>query len=162
MIKKIAAFLVPNQKNKAFTLLEILVVIIVMSILATLGFTQYLKTIESTRIAEAKTTIGNMRTLTAEYSFGHNDAIDGIQNSDVGVDGSCTSDHYYYYNIECGYCTGDGPVTLKAGRCTAGGKTPNASRGYAVYLVFTPSTGQTTPWHCFYVDNGSPCFGMSP
>lgn len=46
--------------KKGFTLLELIVVIIIIGILATLGFTQYTKVVEKGRTAEAKSVLGRM------------------------------------------------------------------------------------------------------
>ena len=141
--------------QKGFTLLELIVVIVILGILATLGFTQYGKVVESARLAEAKTRIGLMRQLAHEYYL-KNGSLTGIQNSDVGAGDSCTSTDFYEYWL--GGDTNSTGVNLKAGRCTSGGKTPNTTRRYDFYMWYYPATGQNT-WYCYYDDDISPCFG---
>ncbi|MDD5155964.1 MAG: type II secretion system protein [Candidatus Omnitrophica bacterium] len=147
-----------KMKNtlRSFTLLELIVVIVILGILATLGFTQYSKQVESTRLAEAKVRIGNMRQLATEYYL-KNGSLDGITNADVGADNTCTSSNFYRYWL------GDKnsyALELIADRCTSGGKIPNASRRYSYYLRYFPGTGQIS-WGCYYDDDGSGCFGLS-
>ena len=144
-------------KNKAFTLLELIIVLIIIGVLATLGFTQYSKVVESTRLAEAKTMIGSMRQLATEY-YWKNGSLAGIQNSDLGVNNTCSSSNYYRYSQ--GWTNPTTCLHLVARRCTSGGKTPNASRAYDFLLrKYCPGTGQGK-WSCYYLDDLSACFGL--
>ena len=147
------------MNRKAFTLLELIVVIIIVGILATLGLTTYTNQIEYSRTAEAKAGIGAMRKLAYEYYL-KNGTVNGIANADVGVNATCTSNGYYYFAIS-DYSTAS-MVGLVARRCESGGKPPNASSAtvYRIYMFFTPSTGETL-WRCNYVDGLGPCFGYS-
>ena len=52
--------------KKAFTLIEIIIVIIIVGILAALGISQYSIIVERGRITEAKTRLGTMRQLAQE------------------------------------------------------------------------------------------------
>jgi type IV pilus assembly protein PilE len=142
--------------KKAFTLLELIVVIVILGILATLGFSQYTKMVESTRIAEAKARLGLLRQLAHQYYL-ENGAISGCPpDTYLGVDNTCTSDNYYSYS-----CSGSwvGAMNLRAQRCTSGGKIPNATTSYIFYMRYEPSTG-FTEWHCTNEWNSqSSCFG---
>lgn len=147
---------IPN--NKAFTLLELVVVIIIIAILAALGFTQYNKVVESARLTEARVRLGLMRTLVTEYYL-ENGVLDGIQNSDVGADFTCSSDSFYRYVMGAGQ---SGYRDLNAYRCTSGGKSPNVAREYVFSLMHYPGgTGQDY-YRCQYTDDGSSCFGLPP
>ena len=147
----------PKSSIKSFTLIELIVVIIIVGILAAVGISQYSLMVEKARTAEAKVRIGAMRQLAYEYYL-NNGSLTGIQNSDVGVDYTCTSTSFYKYYI--GYIN---PTTanMDSVRCTSGGKTPNASREYIFYFTFSPDTGQGVQ-HCQYTDNASACFGFIP
>jgi prepilin-type N-terminal cleavage/methylation domain-containing protein len=144
--------------NKGFTLLELIVVIIIIGVLATLGYTQYTTIVEKGRVAEAIARIGFMRKLTYEYYI-KNGSLIGIQNSNVEVDNTCSSSFFYRYYV--GGQPLAGYVALEAARCTTGGKSPNASREYVYYLQFFPDTGQQS-WHCAYQDDYTSCFGLPP
>ncbi len=143
--------------KKGFTLLELIVVIIIIGILATLGYTQYSLVIEKGRTTEAVARLGLMQKLAFEYYL-KNGSLTGIQNSDVGVSAACDSTSYYQYWIIPVSST---DVNLRGDRCTSGGKTPNASRQYVYWMDFIPSTGQNV-WHCKYADDSSSCFGLPP
>lgn len=141
---------------KSFTLIELIIVIIIVGILASLGLTQYSSVVEKSRLVEAKIRIGVMRNLAYQYYL-ENGTLEGLREEDVDVEvvPNCVSTSFYSY-----YLLSNFPpvVSLAAGRCTSGGKTPNAAREYVYYLEFNPSTGSDT-WHCFYMD-GSSCFGL--
>jgi len=144
-------------EGKGFTLLELIVVIIIIGILATLGFSQYAKQVEYARLAEAKAMIGSMRKLVYEYYL-KNGVLDGIQNSDVGVNDTCMADSFYAYWVESISST---CCNVGATRCTDGGKTPTASKGYYYILQYCPDTGHDA-WYCKYAADGSSCFGLPP
>ncbi len=143
-----------SKKKHGFTLIELIVVIIIVGILAAVGMTQYTLIVEKARTAEAKVRIGAMRQLAYQYYL-ENGSLYFMQNSHLGVDNTCTSSDFFKYE-RCFF----GYVELVAWRCTSGGKTPNASRGYRFYLTYYPDTGKSV-WHCYYNDNALPCFGLT-
>ncbi|MDD5155256.1 MAG: prepilin-type N-terminal cleavage/methylation domain-containing protein [Candidatus Omnitrophica bacterium] len=120
--------------KKAFTLLELIIVIVILGILATLGFTQYTKVVEKGRTAEAKVILGQLRTAEITYKLDYG-VYTNIANLAVDAPASCVSTNYfvYSYSTNPGNCPGNTPY-LYAGRCTAGGKSPNASSVYALRL----------------------------
>ena len=144
--------------KKGFTLVELIIVIIIVGILASLGLTQYSLVVEKSRLVEAKIRIGDMRQLAYGY-YSEGGAMDGMQNSDVGGDTVCTSSSFF----SCAYegIPGPGGVYLSCRRCTSLGKSPNTSKQYVFYMNYYPATGTST-WHCSYVDTGAGCFGFSP
>jgi prepilin-type N-terminal cleavage/methylation domain-containing protein len=142
--------------NKAFTLVELIIVVIIVGILASLGLTQYNLVVEKSRLAEAKVRIGTMRQLAYGY-YADGGVMSAMQNADLGVGEGCTSNSYYNYWIS----PSTSYVQLVADRCASGGKSPNTSRAYRFKLVYYPATGSTT-WYCRYIDDNSPCFGFPP
>jgi len=139
----------------AFTLIEIIIVIIIVGILAAVGISQYSETVEKSRLAEAKVRIGAMRQLAYEYYL-NNGTLTGMTNADVGVDNTCISADFYRYTIGINAGT---YAMLAAIRCTSGGKTPGASRPYAIHTQVYPGTGSDL-WYCCYTDDHSSCFGL--
>jgi len=140
--------------KKGFTLIELIVVIIIAGILAALGISQYSKTVEKSRGAEAKKILGQMRQLAYDYYL-QNGTVTGISNGDLDIgtgssqipgssDSNCRNTHYFYY-----YISGSslGPVFRGvAWRCTANGKTPQwTGAATNIYLESNFATG-TDVW----------------
>ncbi|MEW6100745.1 MAG: prepilin-type N-terminal cleavage/methylation domain-containing protein [Candidatus Omnitrophota bacterium] len=118
--------------KKGFTLLELIVVIIILGILATLGFAQYGRMVERSRGAEARAVLGAIRTSAAAYRLengavtGFNSTLAGIGATVNEIPSACRSTHYFSYAV-----TGAGAdnFTAIAQRCTSGGKTPDGVAG---------------------------------
>jgi prepilin-type N-terminal cleavage/methylation domain-containing protein len=119
--------------RRGFTLLELIIVIVILGILATLGFSQYTKMLENERGAELKVVLATIRNLAIEYRL-KNGTTTGIQNSDVNIGtdsdqfpyNTCNSNYYFSYHLDLGYFS-DPNANYYACRCTTGGKTPNFS-----------------------------------
>jgi prepilin-type N-terminal cleavage/methylation domain-containing protein len=143
-----------SNNKRAFTLVELIIVIAIVGILASLGLTQYGKLVEKFRTTEAKVRIETMRNLVYSYYL-ENGSITSLQPADVGAVGTCSDTDYYTYY----FWLDDDHVGLVASRCGSGGKTPNASRTYYLTLLYYPGTGQST-WYCNYTGGMTPCFGL--
>jgi len=138
--------------KKGFTLLELIIVIIILGVLATLGLTQYGRMVERARGAEAKAILGDIRKFAAAYyleyadlsSFGDTEAnIGGGADQIPGpAGGNCRPSHYFSYAI----ATTASTVTATATRCAAGGKIPQGgtAAGNTVQLVSDMTTGVDT------------------
>ncbi|MDD4893896.1 MAG: prepilin-type N-terminal cleavage/methylation domain-containing protein [Candidatus Omnitrophica bacterium] len=139
------------EKEHGFTLLELIVVIIIIGILATVGLTQYTKQVERSRFAEGKANVGIMRQLAYEYYL-KNGTLSTITSADVGiVTGStilppgCVSTHYFYYAVAW---STDTTVSLVAVRCTSGGKSPQwGGSSFCLGGIFNATTGGISG-HC--------------
>jgi type IV pilus assembly protein PilE len=122
------------KKEHGFTLLELIIVIVILGILATLGYSQYTKMVEKMRISEAIVNIGKMR----KYAIGYyieNGSVTNITPADLGIGtdlpSSCVNTNYFYYQTDT---HSDTQVQLDAERCTSGGKTPQyAGASYEVF-----------------------------
>lgn len=113
-----------------FTLLELVIVIIILGILATLGITQYTKMVEKGRSAEAKMVLGQIRSAEETYKLENGSYTGTIGNLAVEAPTACTSTHYFSYSIS----GGGAAFTATATRCTAGGKNPQATLAYIITL----------------------------
>lgn len=115
-------------------MLELVVVIIIIAVLASLAFSQYTKLLERGRASEARTILGQLRTAQAAYflEYGGWGAFNSTAN-DLGVDAptSCGQNtHYFrYWCIPASSLPGE----CDARRCTSGGKPPPGSE-YTIYL----------------------------
>jgi prepilin-type N-terminal cleavage/methylation domain-containing protein len=115
--------------KRGFTLLELIVVIIILGILATLGFTQYTKMVEKGRTAEARVVLGALRKAQIAYWQEYGVYGGAVSNLIVDAPTSCASTHYFNYaSVNTGIST--------ATRCTGAGsgKTPGAMTGYSITL----------------------------
>lgn len=118
------------MKN-GFTLIELIVVIIIIGVLATLGFTQYVRVVEKGRSAEARVILGQIRS--AEIAYNAEYATWGASaNIYVSAPSSCVNTHYFSYLASVGSSSGT------ATRCTSGGKPPV---GPSYSITITYSTG---------------------
>ncbi len=131
--------------KKAFTLLELVVVVIIIGVLATLGIQQYGRAIEKSRGAEAKQILGQIRSTAAAYRLENNNSCIGFTNTRAGIGAqtdqipsACRPTHYFSYAITSANATG---FQATATRCTAGGKTPQAQSAYTSVLTTNFETG---------------------
>ncbi len=111
--------------KRGFTLLEIIVVIVILGIMATLAATQYTKMVEKARGGEARLMFGAIRRyqMVTRLQTGVCSSVAG----EVGIGGdypsTCSSTHYFTYGITA---TGTSNLfTATATRCTVSGKIPN-------------------------------------
>ena len=153
--KTVSQHIEEEFRKRSFTLLELIVVIIIIAILASIGFVQYNSIFEKARLVEAMVRVGRMRELAYEYYLNYG-SLAGIQNSDVEVNNTCTSTSFYNYSL--GYTTSN-QTDLAARRCSSGGKAPDTTRAYDFGLRYYPASGNGT-WMCAYLDTWEPCFGF--
>jgi len=113
--------------KQGFTLIELIVVIIIVGILASVGLTQYSKMLEKGRAAEARTLLGSLRSAEVSENFDNGSYV-VLASLGVAAPATCATTHYFSYA-----CTTDGTCT--ATRCTASGKTPQGEAGYTKTLT---------------------------
>jgi type IV pilus assembly protein PilA len=115
--------------KRGFTLLELVVVIIIIGILATLGFTQYGKVIEKGRIEEARMVLGAIRSAQEAYRQEYGSYTTTASNLQVSFPSSCTATHYFSYSVANG-------TYANATRCESSGKQPDIASAYSVTLEY--------------------------
>lgn len=161
------------KENGAFTLLELVIVIIILGILATLGARQYNITIEKSRYAEAKKILGQIRKAQKSYYLQWGGYYSGTYfgtpiNENLGMDpppGSCTPSNYFKYYMR--------PAWLAAAaiRCMGSetGKPPNAGTACEIDLQYEYSEYAVGPrqdgefWsYSVRVSNITACLPYSP
>ncbi|MDD4894011.1 MAG: prepilin-type N-terminal cleavage/methylation domain-containing protein [Candidatus Omnitrophica bacterium] len=120
--------------KRAFTLLELIIVIIVVGILAVLGLTQYSRVLEKSRVAEAMAILGAARKAQISYYTEKGAYTSSYTELGIGVPAGCTSTHYFSYSYNVGAWPCDGGSYNYASRCTINGKTPNAQTTYIIRL----------------------------
>ncbi len=72
-----------RERRPAFTLLELLIVIIILGVLAALALPQYLRTVEKGRSSEAIIQLGTLRTGEINYYVEHRTYTDQFDLLDV-------------------------------------------------------------------------------
>lgn len=115
--------------EEGWTIVELVVVVVIISVLAMLGFTQYNRMIEKGRTAEAKAVLGLIRSAEHAYRQQYGNFTSVLEL--LGVENlvtSCASTHFYSYNV----AIDKGVAT----RCTtgAGGKYPDAPGVYSITM----------------------------
>jgi type IV pilus assembly protein PilE len=140
--------------KRGFTLLELIMVIIIIGVLATLGFASYGKLVEGARGAEAREVIGAMRQMAAAFYLRNGGfAAPAITDADLGVGAGgvakvCAgqTSHFFRY----AYVAAGDEVTFSAFRCTDGGKLPWAPAaipaGPHVSIKTNFKDGSETAW----------------
>ncbi|MCX5708099.1 MAG: prepilin-type N-terminal cleavage/methylation domain-containing protein [Candidatus Omnitrophica bacterium] len=135
--------------KKGFTLLELLIVIIIVGVMATLGLTQYTAVVERSRGAEARQILGQLRSVCAAlYMDGNNvsmctDGNLGLGNAAGQIPNTlCNQSHFFRY-IQTAVTQPD-QISFQALRCTADGKSPQHTGGGTVTLVVDYGAGTAT------------------
>lgn len=133
--------------KRGFTLLELMIVIIIIGVLATLGVMQYQSIIERSRGGEARQVLGALRSGCAGIYMQDNSGTNCTAgNLRIGtlvdmIPSACRGTHFFSYAVTP---VGTG-ATFTALRCTGtAGKNPGAASALNLVLSTNYGTGGDT------------------
>lgn len=120
------------MNKKGFTLAELMVVVMVIGILATIAFPRYQRLVEKARGAEAKRILGQIRDAEIAYYYEFDTLASNLNGLNLDdVQQSCSDGtHFFSYSI-----SGAGTI-YTADRCTSGGKPPRSTLNFRINLTF--------------------------
>ncbi len=131
-----------KRRTKGFTLLELTLIIVIISVLSSFAVSQYVKAIEKSRGAEARSILGKLRSAQIAYYLETRQYTNSMSALPVSAPTACTPMFYYRYAVTSALAT--------ATRCTAGqnGKKPDGSVSYTIAVSYEPGTFECTPGWC--------------
>ena len=126
-------------RQNGLTLMELIIVVIIIGILASVAVPRYVTVVEKGRSAEARRVMGMIRTAQEAYKFEQQFFASSLSCLSVSVPTSCDASSYFSYSI-----TGNATAyNITASRCTANGKSPNAAQAYALNMTEGGTLGAT-------------------
>jgi prepilin-type N-terminal cleavage/methylation domain-containing protein len=128
------------MNKKAFTLLEMIIVVVVIAVLASIGVPRYVRAVEKGRTSEALGFLGHIREAEIAYYMEYNTFTSSLAALSTGAPAACSGNFYFNYTLG-----GTGTTfTATANRCTASGRAPNALTAYRLNITNTGALGGTT------------------
>ena len=129
------------NRDKGFTLPELMIVVVIIGILASIAYPRYIRIAEKGRAAEAKDALGRIRNAELGYRFEFDTYTSDFTALQTDFPTSCTPNFYFFYVIDSATA---GSFSARATRCTSGGKDPQAPQGsYNVTITDTGALGGT-------------------
>jgi prepilin-type N-terminal cleavage/methylation domain-containing protein len=118
--------------RKAFSLVEIMVVVIVIGILAGISIPRYSRFVEKGRSAEARNILGNIRSAELAYLTEYDTYTNSLTSLQIAVPTSCNASFYFNYTL----ANGTGTFTATATRCTGGaGRPPTGPTPFSLNIT---------------------------
>jgi len=105
------------RHEKGFTLLELLIVVIIIGILATIALPQYINMLEKARASEAVSNIGSLRSSMDRYWYEHLDDTATLGNLDI-IDPNDQEGRLYTYSLANTSTASEKIYTIRAERTT--------------------------------------------
>ncbi len=127
------------MNKKGLNLTELVIVVIVIGILASLAIPQFTKVVEKSRSAEARSVMGAIRSAQEAYRQEYSYYASSVGGLNVSVPTACNTSFYFRYGVSGGGAS----YTASADRCTSGGKSPDSSVAYSLNLTGDGRLGGT-------------------
>ncbi|MBI5872791.1 MAG: prepilin-type N-terminal cleavage/methylation domain-containing protein [Candidatus Omnitrophica bacterium] len=120
------------MNRNAFSLVEIMVVVIVIGILAGISIPRYSKFVERGRSAEARNILGNIRSAELAYLTEYDIYTNSLTSLQIAAPTACNASFYFSYGI----VNGSGTFTATANRCTGGaGRPPTGPTAFSLNIT---------------------------
>ena len=87
------------MSNKGFTLIEVLMVVLIVGILASLAMPQYTKVVEKAKMSEAKTVLSAIRTAEGVYFMEYDAYTTTLANLDLDTDIHTGNNLLFSYSV---------------------------------------------------------------
>jgi prepilin-type N-terminal cleavage/methylation domain-containing protein len=144
-----------GESKSGFTLLELMIVIIIMGILATIAMMQYHAAVEKSRSAEAKKIINTLRSICGAFYLDGNDVAactdeklslgsGGMQTVNQLPGDTCWGSHYFRYDTNI---ISQSEIIFTATRCDAGGKEPDRTFGSGIVSLDVDYSNGKDEWN---------------
>ncbi|HQP91559.1 MAG TPA: prepilin-type N-terminal cleavage/methylation domain-containing protein, partial [Candidatus Omnitrophota bacterium] len=86
--------------EKGFTLIEMIMVVVLVSILGSIAYPRYLRTVERGRTAEARQILGRIKSAETAYMLEWDSYTGSFTSLSISVPvNACNSSYYYRYCI---------------------------------------------------------------
>lgn len=126
-----------KKKFKGFTLTEVMIVIILIGIIASIATARYSQLVEKSRTAEARHVLGLIRDAELAYYLEWNAYTNVLNRLGFNIPASCVNSFYFNYSLS----VSGQSFNATAIRCTAGGKQP---QGRTAFVINISETGSFT------------------
>jgi len=133
-MKKICLFI---KKKNGFTMLELLMVVIIIGILATIALPQYMSFVEKARAAEAMTTIGALRTAENLYKLENGTYSPNVADLTITVPTSGAAT-YWTYSVSGASETGFSVTSSRTSK-----KASASVIGQTIVMTWNDSSGES-------------------
>jgi prepilin-type N-terminal cleavage/methylation domain-containing protein len=120
------------KRRFGFTLLEMMIVVVVIGVLASIALPRYVRVVEKGRSAEARHILGLIRDSELAYYLDMDRYTNTLTQLGVQVPTACNASYYFSYSV----AGAPGSFTATATRCTgANGKRPGGTTAFVLNIT---------------------------